>query len=124
MRGQYTPESDEEVLTICGTLNEEAGVLNIDQTLFYSASSGFYLMSRHGQVKKEERWITAQFDDLYDDIDGEDCTANRRIITVFRSMTQNEALLWILDSSMPIGTRAKKLLLSTYSALIGGEIPS
>ena len=115
MNTSYSPETDEELMTACGFPDNEGNLLHIDETLYYSRGVGFYIMLRKGQIQKDGEWNNVLMGDFNDHIEWEECTAHKRIITVFRPMTPQQTLIWILNSSLPIGSNAKEILMSACS---------
>lgn len=102
-------------MSICGCPDELGNLMDIDQTLYHSATMGFYLKSSHGQIKKGGRWNTALIDYSHDDIKFEKSHARRRVITVFRPMTPKQSLSWIVDSFLPGDFTGKELLLRAFT---------
>jgi len=124
VNSSYTPEYDEELMSICGCPDEKGNLMNIDQTLYHSATTGFYLKSSHGQIKKGGRWNTALLDYSHDNTKSEKSQASRRVITVFRPMTPEQSLSWIVDSWLPSDSTGKELLLTALTARVGREVRS
>lgn len=102
-------------MTACGFADNEGNLLHIDETLYYSRGVGFYIMLRKEQIQKDGEWNNVLMGDFNDHIEWEECTARKRIITVFRPMTPQQTLIWILNSSLPIGSNAKEILMSACS---------
>ena len=98
--------------------------MDIDQTLYHSATTGFYLKSSHGQIKKGGWWNTALLDYSHAATKSEKSQASRRVITVFRPMTPEQSLSWIVDSGLPGNSTGKELLLSALTACVGSEVRS
>jgi len=120
----YTPESDEELMSICGGQDEQGNLMDINQTLYHSVTTGFYLKSSHGQIKKGGRWNTIVVDPSKDDAKSENFTANRRVITVFRLMTPEQSVSWIVSSSLPVDSNCKDLLLKALTARVVSDAQS
>ena len=98
--------------------------MDIDQTLYHSATTGFYLKSSHRQIKKRGRWNTPVLDHSHNDAKSENSTASRRVITVFRLMTPEQSLSWIVQSCLPSDSNCKDLLLKALTARVVSESQS
>lgn len=48
----HDPSSDEEILSIEGSLNPKGYLMDIHETLYLSATNGFYLQRQIRQIRK------------------------------------------------------------------------
>jgi hypothetical protein len=113
----YDPSCDEEILSIGGSFNPKGFLMDIHETLYLSATNGFYLQRQIRQIRKGRTWETSELGecDEYPD------SGNIRILKVLRPMSRTQVIRYVVDAYMP---RQGGVHLATHLALDSAGIPS
>lgn len=113
----YDPSCDEEILSIGGSLNRKGDLMDIHETLYLSATNGFYLQRQIRQIRKGRTWETAELGECDDSPE----SGNIRILKVLRPMSRAQVIRYVVDAYMP---RQGGVHLATQLALDSAGIPS
>jgi len=113
----YDPSCDEEIMSIGGSLNPKGYLMDINETLYLSATNGFYLQRQIRQIRKGRTWETAELGEC------DECPAsgNIRILKVLRPISRTQVIRYVVDAYMP---RHGGVHLATHLALDSAGIPS
>lgn len=84
-------------MSIGGSLNPKGYLMDINETLYLSATNGFYLQRQIRQIRKGRTWETAELgecDDLH-------ASVKIRLLTVLRPMSRDQLIRYVIDAYMP-----------------------
>jgi hypothetical protein len=110
---KYNTALDEEIMSLGGVPNGEGELLDIDETLFYSESEGFYIQRKIRQALRGRTWDTLEFGEY----DYTTSSEEVRFLKVYRQMTRTQVMRFVIEAYMPVteGIReeALRILLAT-----------
>ncbi len=93
----YDPSGDEQILCIGGCPSEEGVLMDIQETLYYSKTAGFYLQRQIRQIRKGRTWETAELDECEQGHD----SGKTRLLKVLRPMKRDQVIRYVVDIYMP-----------------------
>lgn len=104
---KYNAALDEEIMSLGGVPNGEGEILDIHETLFYSKSESFYILSKIRQALRGRTWDTLEFGEY----DYTTSSEEVRFLKVYRPMTRAQVMRFLIEAYMPV-TEGIRILLA------------
>jgi hypothetical protein len=104
---KYNTALDEEIMSLGGAPDGEGEFHDIHETLFHSKKEGFYLQRKIRQALRGRTWDTLELGE-YDYMTS---TEEVRFLTVYRTMSREQVMRFLIEAYMPVaeGIRAELL---------------
>lgn len=93
----YNTAVDEEIMSLGGVPDDRGSYLDIHETLYHSKTEGFYLQRKIRQSLMGRTWETLELGDL----DSPEFTEKIRFLTVYRQMSQEQVMRFVIEAYMP-----------------------
>lgn len=104
---KYNTDLDEEIMSMGGVPEGEGEFLDIHETLFHSETEGFYLQRKIRQALRGRTWDTLELGEY----DYTTSTEEVRFITVYRPMSREQVMRFLIEAYMPVAEGIREELL-------------
>jgi len=108
---QFDPAHDTYLSTLFLDKDDHGNYLDVDSMLYHSEGLGFYLVRNIIQVWQGRTWETATSDEAETAL-----REHRRTLKVFRPLTTAQAIILIVESSIPEEDGARELTMAALDA--------
>jgi len=104
---KYNTALDKEIMSMGGVPDGEGEFHDIHETLFHSKKEGFYLQRKIRQALRGRTWDTLELGEY----DYTTSTEEVRFLTVYRPMSREQVIRFLIEAYMPTaeGIRAELL---------------
>jgi len=112
---KYNTAPDEEIMSLGGVPDGEGEYLDIHETLYHSETEGFYLQRKIRQALKGRTWETLELGEH----DYTTSTEEVRFLTVYRAMSREQVMRFLIEAYMPTaeGIRAELLRILEHASV-------